>query len=343
MKKLGLVVLALALTSCSTVQQRTPASDLIDLEGTRLGQTDHKFFRRGADQAAVRIYVHPIENEPGSYSVVLFEYAPLMTIAPQYVASRNLPAANKVIGYLNKIGQRISAHKMVPTQQRGLYELYPLRVEGSAIIADFKAQPYVLKLANEIVPVDPLGGAKITLKGEDKTLISFPKDGAITGAEYTLAKTAYEKAKLDSTWRKHYLKGAYLAAYGKLDDVVLKLSSPGGQDTATFVNNNHLFKMSRKRRAAIFTHPSSALIEGTYSVSEPMDGMFILQPAQEGLPGAEHAVGRIGLFIDVFDATKSLNQDVVEVAFINPHDPEDFLMYYEHPENGEGENARVRD
>lgn len=340
MKKLGLVLFALALASCSTGQKRTPSSDGIDLTGTRLGQTDHKLFRRGADQAAVRIYVHPLENEPGSYSVVLFEYAPLMTIAPQYVASRNLPAANKLIGYLNKIGQRISAHKMIPTQQRGTYEIYPLRVEGRTITADLRAQPYVLTLANQIIPVDPLAGAKITLKGEDKTLISFPKEGALTGAEYALAKTAYEKAKLDSTWRKHYLTGAYLAAYGKLDDVVLKLSSQGGQDTATFINNNHLFRMSRKRRAAIFTHPSSALLEGTYAASEPMDGMFLLHPMQDGLPGAEHVVGRIGLFIDVFDATKSLNQDVVEVAFINPHDPEDFLMYYEHPENGEGEGSR---
>ena len=336
MKKFGFAFFALALASCSTGQKRAPSSETIDLTGTRLGQTDHQFFRRGADQAAVRIYLHPLENEPGSYSVVLFEYAPLMTIAPQYVASRKLPAFNKVIGYLNKIGQRISAHKMIPTQQRGTYEIYPLRVEGREIIADLKAQPFVLTLANELVPVDPLGGAKITLKGEDKTLISFPKEGALTSAEYTLAKTAYEKAKLDSTWRKQYLPGAYLAAYGKLDDVVLKLSTQGGQEAATFINNNHLFKMSRKRRAAIFTHPSSAQIEGTYAASEPMDGMFILHPTQEGLPGAEHVVGRIGLFIDVFDATKSLGQDVVEVAFINPQDPEDFLMYYEHPENGEG-------
>ena len=45
---------------------------------------------------------------------------------------------------------------------------------------------------------------------------------------------------------------------------------------------------------------------------------------------------RIGLFIDILDATKALNQDVVKFTLINPEDLSDFLMYYEDPENGEG-------
>ena len=58
----------------------------------------------------------------------------------------------------------------------------------------------------------------------------------------------------------------------------------------------------------------------------------------------EEVEGRICLFIDVFDASAALNQKVVEIAFINPKDPEDFLMYYEHPDNADrlekaGENT----
>ena len=47
----------------------------------------------------------------------------------------------------------------------------------------------------------------------------------------------------------------------------------------------------------------------------------------------------MALFLDVFDASKTkLKQDVVELVFVDSKDTKDFLMYYEHPDNGEGKS-----
>jgi len=343
MKKLSIVLFAITLSACSTpsTTSREPSSAELDLSGSRLGHATYKFFRDGPNQPAIRLYLNKVENEIGTYHAVIFEYASLPSIAPQYLASRKLPAANKFIGYLNHIGQKISAFKVIPSPKQGTYEMHPLRVQGKIIEVALQARPLLLTLSNEMSSGDLLGGASISSGSDGHVEMFFPKDdGKLHGVQYGLAKLAYEKAKLDSTWRKRFLTGPYLAAYGKLNDVVLKLSSAPGGDTATFINNDKRFNISKKRRTAVFTSPKSASLEGTYSVTEPIDGMFVLWPNQEGQLGAENVTGRIGLFIDVFDASQALNQDVVEVAFVNPNDPEDFLMYYEHPDNGEGAGSR---
>ena len=74
----------------------------------------------------------------------------------------------------------------------------------------------------------------------------------------------------------------------------------------------------------MFTNPKSAFLKGVFSVSEPHDGMFLFSPIKTNKKTINIVKGRIGLFIDIFDATKSLKMDVVELALINPDDPEDF-------------------
>jgi hypothetical protein len=68
--------------------------------------------------------------------------------------------------------------------------------------------------------------------------------------------------------------------------------------------------------------------------------MFIFKSVDAEESTKKIVEGRIGLFIDIFDATKSLNQDVVELCLIDSENPEDFLMYYEHPDNGEGSDPK---
>ena len=65
--------------------------------------------------------------------------------------------------------------------------------------------------------------------------------------------------------------------------------------------------------------------------------MYLFYPspkyAKKYFHDTQHVTNRIGLFIDIFDATISRNEDVVELALVNPNNSRDFLMYYEHPDN----------
>jgi hypothetical protein len=65
--------------------------------------------------------------------------------------------------------------------------------------------------------------------------------------------------------------------------------------------------------------------------------MYVLIPATRGNTTASQAemMPRIGLFLDVFDgsAPEAGSHLVTELAFTNPQDPEDFMMYYEHPQH----------
>jgi hypothetical protein len=83
-------------------------------------------------------------------------------------------------------------------------------------------------------------------------------------------------------------------------------------------------------------HPDSAFLKGEFTISEPRDGMFLYHSVNADNKTNDVVKNKIGLFIDVFDATKSLGQDVVELALIDSEKPADSLMYYEDPENGEG-------
>src|SRR5690606_28993526 len=121
---------------------------------------------------------------------------------------------------------------------------------------------------------NPLEGATISkVREDDPKEIFFPKKGKKKGSfQYNLAKTAYSKAKLESTWRKNYLKGPYLSQYYNKEDVVLKLRD---NNVAEFVLNPKHAKTNPKKRANMFTHKDSANLRGTFTVTEPRDGMFL--------------------------------------------------------------------
>ncbi len=351
-----LIILSFVLTSCSNFSNfRGLASSGRDLNGTILGVVKYekevrrpKYVagkRRGTEMVtkkkykASRLYMHEIESEPGSYHAVVLEYVNLLKMAPKYIASNKMPWLARKIGFLNAITDRITVYKVTPTDDVNSYEMQKLKVEGSEIVADKSEEPSYLVLAPESADKGPLEGATITAAaGGEPTELYFPmlENDDKYGAQYALATFTYKKAKLESTWRKEFLPGPYLGAYGDKRDLVLDLDK-ASENTAQFIINPDRAHLSDKKRENQLTNPKSAHIEGSYTVTEPADGMFIFNPVTEGQPGAEYVKGRIGLFIDVFDATVSLNQDVVELVLVDSEFPDDFLMYYEHPDNGEGE------
>lgn len=110
---------------------------------------------------------------------------------------------------------------------------------------------------------------------------------------------------------------------------MLELYSDNGQPKAKFVKTN-------TTKAKNFTNPKSATIEGDYIVTEPIPKMYILVAPNGAKTGSDkEMVGRIGLFLDVFDASapEAGGHMVTEIAFTNPQDPEDFMMYYQHPKH----------
>jgi len=342
MKKVLLLLVMLGLYSCSSFRpDRNPSSVGPQLQGDYLGVSQYKWGHKGPNRAATRIYFNEIENEPGSYHVVLLEYINLLKMAPQYIAANKLPIANKAIGYLKHITEKISTFKVVPNfDKERTYNMYELHVVNGKIEAKVEEKPRQLILSKSAGQEDPLEGAVITSNGK-KNLpkeIFFPmkNDKKDNGVQYHMAKFIYEKVGLESTWRKEYLPGPYLAVYGRRDDVVLRLSTKGTTDHANFVLNPAMAGKSQRQREKMFTNKKSAFLKGEFDVVEPVDGMFLLKAIKSEKKTTSEVKDRIGLFIDIFDATKALNQDVVEFTLINPEDPSDFLMYYEDPENGEG-------
>jgi hypothetical protein len=330
-----LIVLTMALLSTGAIAHVDRS-----LEGTYLGVSQYKPFHRGPNKAATRIYLDEIEGERGSYHAVLLEYVNLLKMAPRYVSSNQLPAANKIIGYLKDITSQISIYKVVPTSDEHVFNMYNLTVDGSDIVPVQTENPRQLILDKSGDLKHPLSGAQITSNSKDQPdHIFFPKkdDDKRNGIQYGIANLVYEKVGLDSTWRKTFLPGPYLSAYGRTDDVVLNLSVDGAFQTMDFVLNPKYQDRSANRRERMFTHPESAFLVGSYQSTMPLNGMFLLSSISSEAKTDNNLEGRVGLFIDIFDATEALNQDVVELVFINPEDPKDFLMYYEHPENGEGE------
>lgn len=341
MKFFSFLATLLLMVSCASTTQNSRKLSSVerDLTGHYLGVAHYKSPHKGPNKAAIRIYFHPTQGEPGKYTAVLVEYVDLLKMAPSYIISNKLPFIAKRVGFLNSISRNISAYEVNPGIKENTFELWPLSVEGDQIVAKKAGQPRILTLDESEGLKNPLEGATISSVKEGEPLeIFFPKkdDKKRNGIQYGTAKLAYEKAKLDSTWRKNYLRGPYLSQYAKKDDVVLNLGKNDEGDTASFVINEKYGKGNPKKRERVFTNKKSAFLKGEFKAIEPRDGMFLLQSTESDEKTASIVQGRIGLFIDVFDATKSLGQDVVEVAFINPEDPEDFLMYYEHPDNGEG-------
>jgi hypothetical protein len=342
MKSLLFFLSLLILGSCSTVNEwRRPASFGRDLTGSYLGVADYKFAHKGPNNAASRLYLHEIDGEKGSYYALIHEYVNLLNMFPEYVAAAKAPAINKIIGYLKDITSKIEVYKMTPTAIEGEFHFYPIKVEGEKLVVVSTKKPRHLKLKKGSDLEHPLEGAIITSnggKGQPKEIF-FPEDNdkKYNGIQYTIASFVYKKIGLDSTWRKSFLPGPYLSAYGRLNDVVLDLKNEGNQNISTFKINPAMAKKSKRSRGRMFTNKKSAYLEGTYETLEPAEGMFLFKPIKSNKKTNSELSSRIGLFIDIFDATKALNQDVVELVLVDPEHPEDFLMYYEHPENGEGE------
>lgn len=316
-----------------------------DLDGTYLGVSRYKPLHKGPNRAATRIYLHEIEGERGSYHMVLLEYVNLLKMAPQYVVANKLPKFSKIVGYLKEITKKISVHKVVPSKVDGTMLIYPVKVEGDKIVAKKVANPTKLILKPGKIGTSDgelkhaLSGAVITSNGDDKLKeIFFPmkKDGKASGIQYSIANATYTKVGLDSTWRKEFLPGPYLSAYARNNDEVLTLRKTRKGEYMNFILNPEMAGKKKKSRKKMFTNKKSAFLQGNFESIEAADGMFLLKPMEAQTATVNVLDGRIGLFIDIFDATKALNQDVVELVFVNTEDAEDFLMYYEHPENGEG-------
>lgn len=342
MKQILLFASLFALVACSTVKkdhaERKVAAETKDLTGNYVGVADYGKGTKGPNKKAVRIYLHPIEGRPGSYDVVFLEYVNLIKMAPKYITSNKIRFLAKLFGFLKDITKYVVAYEAVPGAQENTLELRPLVVSGDRIVTKEGAAPRILTLSPDAPAKNPLAGATLSSTLEsDPEEVFFPKDGdgeKKTGHQYKLAKFVYEKVKLESTWRKNFLNGPYLSQYYKRDDVVLKLRN--GSE-AEFVESPKYDWKSEKKRRAMFTNPASGFLRGRFTVTEPRDGMFLFRSVDADPKSKEVVEGKIGLFIDIFDATKSLNQDVVELTMIDSEDRENFLMYYEDPKNGEGE------
>jgi len=345
----ALVISAFLLVGCSSTNDRYLASAGKSLDGTILGIAKYTKIKRSLilrkkkvkeKNRAVRVYMKELPNEPGSYSVVLLEYVNLLKMAPKYVASNKLPRTSRVIGFLNEITKRISVYKAVPNGQDGTFELQKIKVTGNKELVAQKHEDPSLLILDKSQNTNPLEGAKITAaSGGEPVEIYFPKfeTKESYGVQYALANFTYKKVKLESTWRMDFLQGDYLGAYGDTKDKVLELNTDDQGTYAHFIINEERSHLSKEKRAKQLTNPKSAYIFGSYKVDKVQEGMFLFKPMEQGNPGQQHVEGRIGLFIDIFDARVALNQDVVELVLVDPNNPEDFLMYYEHPDNGEGE------
>ncbi len=345
MTKTLLLALLIFIVSCAGMQnnsRKLASVEKKNLTGTLLGVASYPSGHKGPNMKAVRVYFVPVEGKENTYTVVLLEYVNLLKMAPSYIASNKLPIVARATGFLKNITDNISTYEATPGSKEGTYDLAPLVVEGDQIVVNKNAPVRVLTLSNAPELKHPLQGATLSSANTtEPTEIYFPYKGDKKkhGIQYGTAKLAYEKAKLESTWRKEFLRGPYLSQYYRKDDVVLKLLTPNDAPNASFIINEKMSRMDQKKRAKMFTSEKSAFLKGDFAVTEPRDGMFLFKPTTADDSSKEIMKGRVGLFIDIFDATISLKQDVVELCIINPENPADFLMYYEHPQNGEGKYA----
>lgn len=334
MKKILFLAFATMLAaSCTHKAPRDPSST-IDLTGHYLGEGLFASRTAGLKRPAMRVYFEPVQNEADSYYAVLIEYDQLLSMALPYGASQKAPFFNKIVGYLNSITTRISAYKAVPGSKHGTYEFHNLEVRNGEIVPAAGVK-LMLTLGNDMNR--PMIGA--SLAGDADGQITFPDPeaksngiaDALTVTQFELAAFIYKKGHLASTWRGNWydLEGSYLSEYGRVDDGVLELLSTGGQKRMKFVKTNNT-------KAKYFTNPKSATIEGEYIVSEPVPKMYVLSSARGTKSASDVEMGgRIGLFLDVFDgsAPEAGSHLVTELAFTNPQDPEDFMMYYEHADH----------
>jgi hypothetical protein len=305
------------------------ATDLVTNERTGLME---KIFSKKRHRAT-RLYLKEIPEEKGSYYALILEYHKLLKVGVGYGISKSATIADR-LGYLNKICKRVHVYKATPAGG-GTFDLNTIYVtDNNEIGVVHTDSPSQLILSPDADVSHPLEGAKITAspEGEPVTIL-FPKesDRENYGFQYNFARLTYGAAKLDSSWRNNFLPGPYLGSYENKNHLVLKLAKTGKGDVAQFIRN--------KKMESSLTSPKSAEIWGRYNSKKLAEGIFLFTPGNSA-KGAEHLEGRLGLFVDIFDASKSLGQDVVELIMTNPNDPLDFLMSYEHPDNGEGKEHR---
>lgn len=353
MKLISILGIAIFLASCATNTNsvststagnkesnlennvRTPAT-AGDLSGDYLAEGRFENRDSGVKHPALRIYLDRAPGEADTYYGVMVEYPNMLNLGMplKYGASQKAPFFNKIIGYLNRISTRVWAFKAVRGQNAGSYELHNLEARSGQVVAAANASMLLNLDTNNINSNNPLAGATITGYSEGKIVIPSPTndDGSFSEElQYNLASFVYKKAKLKSTWRGNWndLEGSYLSEYGRVKDGVLELYSQNGQKRMKFIKTN-------RTNAKYFTNPKSAPLEGEYAILEPVPKMYVLVPLQRKNTASDAQMSnRIGLFLDVFDASapEAGSHMVTELAFTNPNDPEDFMMYYEHADH----------
>jgi len=323
----------------------------VDLSGNSLGYIDYK---GNIGRRAVRIYSKKVDGVADTYNTVIVEYPPILSVFPRFVSTPKSEEdiqdgkftekfindvkskINARIGDLKHILARVTVYRTVPKAgNASAFELRRLRYDTTAksLIVDNSSEVSVLTLAEKGSLDSPLAGATISAaaKGEPAQ-ITVPKTSKGNGIEWQLVNLAYSAAKLDSTWRSDFLNGAYLSTYGNRKNVILNLSNAAGSLQADFLDAK-----AQNIPSTEFTNPLSAEIIGKYDVKAAQPGIFVFTPKVAGSAGSQHVETKLGLFIDVFDATKSLNMDVVELVLVDENTPTKFHMYFEDPENGEGQ------
>jgi len=367
MKHLLLIIISIGLVSCShTSQNRLPsAAGNSKIAGDYLGTASYGFMKKGK---AIRAYFKPVlseqGNETGEYNVMLFEYSGLGKAGTQFLISSKFESLAEKIGYLTVISDKIWLLRGEQVSSKK-FNLYPLTLEGRSIVKSKTKQPWQLTLSN--IPERNLHtfkhgakymleGAKITTAGSGNIpkYIYFPKTkknmalvkdsnhqrvSQPASLQHGIATLVYKYGKLLSTWRDGYLTGDYLSGYNRKFDKVLTLSKRGTTYNsglnANFMRNNLAESLDGARRPKRFANVNQAFVEGNFSVTNPSSGMFLFRYVRGNGDAKKYLDNRIGLFIDIFDATAQ-GKDVVELALINPDNPEDIIMYFEHPDNGEG-------
>jgi hypothetical protein len=355
LKKIYVLAMAILLASCATNQNTTGEStaknDSTQTQGTRtpsvagdlsgdyLGEGLFSGRTSGLRRPAMRIYLQRAQGEADSYYGVLLEYDQLLNMGLPYLASQKAPIFNKMIGYLNSIATHISAYKLLPGTKQGTYEMHVLDVRNGQLVPQ---AGFTMTLNLNLKNTTANALADATISGNSDGQIVFPGGSdsspgvlagiaeALTMSQYKLASIVYKKGHLASTWRGNWkdLEGSYLSEYGRFKDGVLELYSDSQQKMK--------FTKTNTTKAKYFTNPKSATIEGDYTITEPVPKMYILTPSKGTRTASDIEMGpRIGLFLDVFDgsAPEAGSHLVTELAFTNPKDPEDFMMYYEHPQH----------
>lgn len=341
MRNLCLFAFVLCLAACATTPNatspRNPAST-VDMTGSYLGEGIFPERTEGVRRPAIRFYLDRSQDEYDTYYGVLVEYPNLVNLGRKFLTVDKAPKLGALTGYLNQISTRISAYKLVPGQRPGTYQMHNLEVRHGKIVPE-SYYTMVLHL-NTTNASNPLFGASI--RGHEDGNINFPtpreirKRDVLSLTQYELATLAYKIGKLSSTWRGNWqdLEGSYLSEYGRVRDGVLELYSVNGQKKMKFIKPN--------TPAKDFTNPKSGTLEGDFIVSEPIPKMYILAPADNSdTASGRELTGRIGLFLDVFDASapEAGSKLVTELVFTNSADDKDYLMYYQHP--GHAKNVGV--